>query len=135
MTNSELDLRVATDVLGWKPRGDRTFDACLPDGGCIATVDFLRLVYPVAVRYAPGKPGLLNDIDVCDFLPSTDANDDYAVLKFVRENWNRDKRLEFATKLFQAHHDRASEGVYVVSQNYEIGDYSRAAVACLEGKG
>ena len=51
-----------------------------------------------------------------DFDPFTDANDDYAVLEWMRENLTITQRYKFL-----------DENV----QNYRIGDYARAALKAL----
>ncbi len=63
------------------------------------------------------------------FDPLTDANDDYAVLRWMREShhWQAFKEI--------LHKDRLHAAVWMCGRftwNYQIGDYARAAVAVLE---
>jgi len=52
--------------------------------------------------------------------PFTDANDDYAVLEWIREKYGGNFWVHFENTL---------------SCNYQIGDYARAAIATLDERG
>ena len=68
-----------------------------------------------------------NTIDGFDDLPDpfTDANDDYAVLEWVRNNWQ-----PYAVSNYLAY-----DFVQLLSEpaGYKIGDYARAALKVLNG--
>ena len=66
-----------------------------------------------------------------DFDPFTDANDDYAVLEWMRENWQG--RQGHHGHWHQAAHSlwwRWDE--YEVMVPYQIGDYARAALKVIK---
>ncbi len=53
--------------------------------------------------------------------PFTDANDDYAVLEWMRTNPASDSRLTWREAI-----------KYITAENYRIGDYARAALEVIE---
>lgn len=70
----------------------------------------------------------------------TDANADYEVLKFVRKKWDRDRLVAFRDKLRELHDARDDpeyriNGFVVLrAGRYEIGDYSKAALAVIDSE-
>ena len=73
-----------------------------------------------------GHPDKIRGCSFCnyDFDPFTDANDDYAVLEWMREH---DRAGEFDTALCQRDHS-----MYDELFRYQIGNYARAALKVLD---
>ena len=68
---------------------------------------------------------------LCSFDPFTDANDDYAVLEWVRNNWQGQDGYyghwnQFARSIWWSWDE------YDVTIPYQVGDYARAALAVLQ---
>ncbi len=56
--------------------------------------------------------------------PFTDANDDYAVLEWMRNTWSKDKQNDWLLANLKLGKDDFLR--------YQIGDYARAALKVLE---
>lgn len=68
----------------------------------------------------------------CGWSPITDPAADYAVLRHVRETWDTDAQYRFAQALAELYRPR-KEGNHPILR-YMPGDYSRAALAVMEGE-
>lgn len=64
-----------------------------------------------------------------DFDPFTDANDDYAVLEWMRNDESSPMMPVVAMKLGEIARDRGNINAL---HNYKIGDYARAACKVLD---
>jgi hypothetical protein len=125
--NSDLKFcaEVAEKVLGWSlsdrgvwqsPEGDAPRDS---QGACYA---------------CHGR-----DEPHCCFRPDIDANDDYLVLQHVREKWEPSSRRNFKDELQELWGVRNGykpdlrgvQVMYYSPLDYQIGDYSRAALKAL----
>jgi hypothetical protein len=77
---------------------------------------------------------------VHEFKPHKDANDDYAVLEWLRapaigddqtdEDWHQWTR--FVSEMHDIPRDRNRPGIYSAQTIYQIGDYARAALKVIE---
>lgn len=91
-----------------------------------------------AVARFPHMEG--HNIDLCYwkedwgplFVPyyTKSASDDYQVLKHVRENWNRAWKIKFHYALERSWLKRGPDEF--LSEAYEPGDYSKAALAAIK---
>ena len=69
-----------------------------------------------------------------DFCPLTDANDDVKVLDVVRK-WNSYRLVEFSVLLGKLYSERNQTFAWEINFSmYEIGDYTRSAVAVMLAK-
>jgi len=85
----------------------------------------------------PGVPETLEGIsqrqwrdDLPD--PFTDANDDYAVLEWIRNSADEPRFTDFRDALRAMNY--IDSGAHRNSWSYEIGDYARAAISVLRGQ-
>ena len=69
---------------------------------------------------------------MADFDPFTDANDDYAVLEWMRDDSRCMEFPRYVGALSDVMDKRLAASH---AANYQIGDYARAALKVLEDKG
>lgn len=76
-----------------------------------------------------------------DFKPSTDASDDYLVLKHIRENWDyadfmkmKEMQQDIVAERWKEQDLLLTPGPATSFLYYEPGDYSRAALKVLDGQ-
>jgi hypothetical protein len=102
----ELNERIATEILGWRRSRAEYGEApwILPDG-----------VTAWTVRYF-----------------TTDPTADYEVLRHVRETWEQGMIHRYGEALYRIWRHRSM--FMDVGMRYEPGDYSRAALAVMEGE-
>ena len=80
--------------------------------------DRIKLAEAMGPRYTASRTAI-------NFDPFTDANDDYAVLEWMRSKYGSN-RLGLALARLQP--SRSKD----LSKNYEIGDYARAALKVIK---
>ena len=70
------------------------------------------------------------------FTPTTNANHDYSVLKYVRENWSESDLSLFGRQLIAIRINRGSKRSlsWIEGIDYQIGDYAHAALAVKDGE-
>jgi hypothetical protein len=110
----ELDKMVAAAVMGYSRVGNGWWRT---PGGDEYSAEYALMVIP---HY------------------TSDIAADYGVLHYVRENWNLEMQERFTIELNSIWHHRWSEAWfdgkrpgYPKPLNYEVGDYSRAALAAV----
>ena len=108
MTDRELNEWADTEIMGWK------------------RLDKLHYLDGDGLYVRDGIP----------FEPTTNASDDYEVLKHVRENWSVEQLKRFSNCLYGEHLHRLDEQLPDIRLGtsgimYEPGDYTRAAWAAL----
>jgi len=118
-----LDALVAEKVMAWPIITEHTPYRCHRDtaGGVVVRRDDGSLMAHI-FQVGRGTPVY--------WFPTSNASDDYEVLKHVRENWDRGNQLEFARALFSIQRQR---GVFSFhpGYHYEPGDFSRAALKAI----
>lgn len=119
-SNEEINVAVAEEVMRW-PRSDPGFH---PRPDCYIQV-YVDGSYQVRTR-------------TCNnWKPSTDTAADYSVLVFIRGAWSTEQQCQFRDELRMLWEARAMERNrtvfnYVSGPNqYELGDYSRAALSAI----
>lgn len=108
-----LDAEVAERVMGWTEVREW-------GSGYVDRPDGMGGISPT------GK--CIEDIPSC----LTDPAADYEVLRHVRETWDHSRQYQFAHALAELYRSR-KEGRHPVVR-YQPGDYSRAALAALNGE-
>jgi hypothetical protein len=114
----ELDALVAEKVMGWK-RSQLNGDIYEKPNGAYVIIDSDPL--------SPWE----------SYSPTTDANEDYEVLKHVRENWSCDRQEFLMWECFEVWQGRNRFPRWTLDEAdhcaiyYEPGDYSKAALKAL----